>query len=267
MGVLGAAIFAFPYSKINMFYWFGFVWYGVAEWWMWVVGLFYFGFDLLTTLLGINAGVATLAHIGGGLAGFFIAMAFKMKRDDASASEAKASLSDFNNLYALKPYDIKQIAQTNPDNADAALAWVWTTMTTNQKTPEEALVLLDRHLPILVRDGEVKPLADVLVEFGGRVGRYHPRHLVDVALRAEREAEPHKASRLLDVALNSPHLPKSDRETALYQLAMIHEMWFQNYVSAARLYRQVYDEFGGSPLADQAMARFKIVSRLAQKSR
>lgn len=266
MGVLGAALFAFPFARVNVFYWFYVSYAGVAEWMMWWVGLYFLGIDGLMVLIGADTGVAYFAHLGGAAAGFLTAMVLRMKRDDESASDAKATLSEFNDVFALPSSDAKEIALANPGNADACLAWALSCLRKGAQPPEESLALLDKHIPFLVRNGPVCELGDVMAAYGGRAGRYHPRYLVDVALRAERDAEPHRAAKLLEAALNNPHLEKSDRETALYQLAMINEMWFKNYHSAAQFYRLVYDEFPGSPLADQAMARFKIVSPLAQKT-
>ena len=112
----------------------------------------------------------------------------------------------------------------------------------------------------------MRELADVLGDYAGRTGRFHPRYAIDVGLRAEREAEPQAAMRLLEAAIANPHLKGADKESALYQLGMLHESWFKNYGAAAHLYRQVMDEFGGSPMADQATERHRIVAPLAQQS-
>jgi membrane associated rhomboid family serine protease len=266
MGLVGAAIYMFPHAKINMFYWIGWLWYGVAQWSMWVVGLFYLGFDVLYAMLGVESGVANLAHIGGAVGGVLVAVLVRAKRDDSHTSEAKASLSDMGNLYALPPYEVQQIAKADPNNAEAALAWMWSHLHSGKAPPEECFALFERHLPRLVRTTHVRELAAVLAEYGGRTGRFHPRYLVDVGLRAEREAEPQAAVRLLESALANPHISGGDKEAAMYQLAMVHEAWFKNYGAAANLYQQVINEFGGSPLADQAAARFKIVSPMAQQS-
>ena len=149
-------------------------------------------------------------------------------------------------------------------NRQAALAWVWTLMHAGRTPTEESLAHLDPHLPALSRGDDVRDLADVLSEYGGKIGRYHPRYVIDVALRADRQAVPQAALRLLESALMNPHIEGTDRETALYQLAMVHEPWFQNFEAARNLYQTVMDEFPGSPLADQARARHKIVAPLAQ---
>lgn len=266
MGVLGAAMYVFPHSKVNMFYWFGWFWYGVAEWSMWVVGIYYLSFDLLYAMLGLDLGVANFAHLGGALGGFLIALAMRIKRDDAHTSEAKSNLSDMQNLFALRVFEVEQIAKADPANSQASLAWVWSHLHSGRQPTEESLAHLEKHLPTLVRTGSVRELADVLGEFAGRAGRYHARYAIDVALRAEREAEAQSAMRLLEAATLNPHLAANDREIALYQLAMVHEAWFQNYGAATHLYSQVMQEFAGSPMADQAAARYKIVSPRAGQS-
>lgn len=266
MGVVGAAMYVFPHAKINMFYWFGFFWYGVAEWSLWVVGIYFLAFDVLYAILGLENGVANFAHIGGAAAGFALAFVMRVKRDDSYASEAKASLSDMGNLYALAPYEVQQIAKADPNNSEAALAWVWAHMHSGRSPTEECLAHFEKHLPKLVRTGSVKEMAMVLGDYGGKAGRFHPRYALDVGLRAEREANPQAAMRLLEAAVMNPHAKGSDRETALYQLGMLHETWFQNYGAAAHMYQQVMTEFSGSPLADQATARHKIVSPMAQST-
>ncbi len=266
MGVMGAAMYMFPFAKINMFYWIGWYWRGVAEWAMWVVGIYYLAFDILFAMIGVDSGVANLAHIGGAAGGFLIAFAMRIKRDDSHASDAKASLSDMGNIFALPAYEVQQIAKTDPTNAEAALAWLWTQSRSGRSPSEECIAHFERHLPTLARSKHVRELADVLGDYAGRTGRFHPRYAIDVGLRAEREAEPQAAMRLLEAAMANPHLKGADKESALYQLGMLHESWFKNYGAAANLYRQVMDEFGGSPMADQAAARHKIVAPLAQRS-
>ena len=266
MGVMGAAIFIFPHSRITVFYWFFYIYYGTWEWVMWAVGLFYIGFDVLWTLVGIENGVANLAHIGGAIGGFLIPLVFMVKRDTTVMSEAKASLSETKSLFALPVFEVQEIARSDPSNSQAALAWVWA-MTRSGRTPtEECLQNFEPHVPALVRSGDVRELAEVLSEFGGKSGRIHPRYLVDLALRAEREAEAQSALRLLQAALANPHLTGSDKETALYQAGMVNESWFQNYGAAASSYKQVMDEFPGSPLADQAKTRYNVVEPLAKQS-
>jgi hypothetical protein len=260
-------MYMFPHAKIMMFYWIGWFWYGVAEWSLWVVGIFYLAFDVLGALLGSMSGVANLAHLGGAGSGFLIAALMRTKRDDAYASDAKSSLSEMRNLYALRPYEVEQIAKADPSNSEAALAWVWTFMNGGGRAPTDAcLQHFEKHLPKLARTGGVREMAMVLGEYCGKTGRFHPRYSIDVGLRAERESEPQAAMRLLEAAVLNPHCQGTDKETALYQLAMLHESWFQNYGAAAHLYQQVMTEFPGSPLADQATARFKIVSPMAQQS-
>lgn len=266
MGVLGAAMYIFPHAKIKMFYWF-WMFVGVAEWSLWAVGCYYLAFDFLFALIGLDTGVANLAHLGGAAGGFLVAFLMRVKRDDAYASDAKASLSDFGNMYALRPYEVQQIALTDPTNSDAALAWLWTSVNAGGRAPtEECLAHFEKHLPKLVRTGGVRELAMVLGEYGGKAGRFHPRYALDVGLRAEREAEPQAAMRLLEAAVMNPHVSGNDKETATFQLAMLHETWFQNYGAAAHLYQRVMTEFAGSPLADQAAIRHKIVAPMAQQS-
>lgn len=175
---------------------------------------------------------------------------FKVKRDTSDASEAKASLDDMKSLFILPHYEVQAIAKVDASNQQAALAWVWTLMDSGRTPTEESLAHLDPHLPALSRSADVRELADVLSEFGGKAGRYHPKYAIDVALRADRQAEPQSALKLLESALMNPHIEAGDRETVLYQLAMVHESWFQNYGAAANLYQQVMNEFPGSPLAD-----------------
>ena len=265
MGVLGAAMYIFPHAKVCMFYW---IWtmIGTAEWALWAVGCYYLAFDFIFALIGLETGVANLAHLGGAGGGFLVAMILRVKRDDSYASEAKASLSDMGNLYALRPYEVQQIALADPTNSEASLAWLWTSLNGGGKAPtDECLQHFEKHLPKLVRTGGVRELAMVLGEYGGKSGRFHPRYPLDVGIRAERESEPQAAMRLLEAAVTNPHCQGTDKETALYQLGMLHETWFQNYGAAAHLYQRVMTEFGGSPLADQAAIRHKIVAPMAQK--
>jgi membrane associated rhomboid family serine protease len=263
MGVVGAAMYVFPFAKIKMFYWIGWFWRGVAEWPMWCVGLYYLAFDIFFAALGLESGVANFAHIGGAGGGFLLAFAMRVRRDDSKMSEAKSNLDDMGNLLSLNHTDLEHLVRSNPENAEAALAWVWSQVRVNRPPCEESLQCLQRHIGAAVRTGGIREVADVLGEYAGRVGRFHPRYAIDAGLRAEREAEPQSALRLLEAARLNPHLTASDREIVFYQLAMLHESWFKNYGAAAHFDQCVMTEFGGSPLSDQAAARYRIVAPLA----
>jgi membrane associated rhomboid family serine protease len=86
MGVVAAGLWLFPHAKISTL-WSFFFRFGVSDWPLWGVALYFLGFDVLFAIIGAGDGVAHLAHIGGALGGLLACMAFLPRRDTAEASE------------------------------------------------------------------------------------------------------------------------------------------------------------------------------------
>src|SRR5438105_5951867 len=98
MGVLGAALYLFPHSKVEFFYGLGFGLSRLTTWNMAWVAAYYFGLDFLFAVFAGRTGVAHLAHLGGAACGFALCALFKVKRDSRQASEAKANYHETKDL-------------------------------------------------------------------------------------------------------------------------------------------------------------------------
>lgn len=255
MGLMGAALWMFPHSKMVIFYWFGWFWHGTWDWRMWGVALYYLGLDIVeAALLGSFSGVAHFAHIGGALGGFVMALVLRARRDDATVSDAKSELADVNDLRALSKYELSKLAEVQPDNPDLALAWI------SRSTEPAAVAFFKRHLNVLARTGDIDELGSALFNLSEQPGVIPAHVLFDVGARLEREGRPQLAVPLLERCLREPDCTDSTAEGAVFRLGMVQEAWFQNHAKALEWFTYHQQKWPFSPMESQVRERVAVLS-------
>ena len=261
MGLLGAALWMFPHSKVKVGYYFALWWHGIWEWRMWGVALYYLGFDLLGAVIFPGSdGVAHFAHLGGALGGFLVALALRAKRDDPTVSDAKSELADVNDLRALSKYELSQLALAQPDNPDLALAWLCRTMDHGGIPPHDAVSHFLKHAKVLARTGDIEQVGQAFFTLSQTSGQVPAAMLLDVGTRLEREGRPQMALPLLERALQSPDTNDAVAESAVFKLGMLQEAWFQNHTRALELFREHQSRWPMSPMEQQVKSRIAILS-------
>jgi len=222
MGVVGAYWFLFPWSTVCVFYWW---WYYHGVWEVqaiWVIG-FYILFDLVSGLFsgvtGASSGVASFAHVGGGIAGMLLCLAMKAKRDTEAVSEAKALQADIKELENL-PLDALQVMmEEDPGNPDLIRAAITSAARLGRhEVIDEAMSKAGPEMiekdPLLV--------GYYLVELRGNPSIYSSIHLLRLAGLLERYERPDWALIIYrTIADARPKDPES--EAALYRWA--HCAW------------------------------------------
>lgn len=261
MGVMGAAIYLFPYSKVTIFYqwWWRF---GTTDWPMWGIGLFFVGFDLFNGLISAGfgsggGGVGHFAHLGGVLGGFLVALAMRGRRDNEAMSEAKATLHDMKNLSMLAPKELRALAQSNPEDTTVTLNWVHRTLRDPQGVPLDCVAAFQRQLPKMIREEPIGSVATAMAALAMTPGRIHTRFMMDAAMRVEMLPDPNLAYRLYSIVLNDPNTPPQDREAALFRMGLLYETQFKQPNDAVAFYRQVAEQFPMGTFADQARIRMR----------
>ncbi len=257
MGLLGAALFMFPFAQMAFFLWFGLLYTTVFVWPMWGVGLWYLGFDAVMALIGGAAsGVAHLAHLGGAAGGFLAAMAFRPRRDNAETSEAKAVASDADDLGVLASRELAAMHASNPDDPWIALHWMHRSLRDPQGPKPDCKAAFLRLLPKM-RDYEPGSVGFCIASLASQPGVVPVAAIADVAHRLERVGEYALAVRLLDAIVQDPASRPADLESALLRIGILCETALANPQRAMAAYHEVARRFDVSPLADQARARAK----------
>jgi membrane associated rhomboid family serine protease len=80
MGIVGLFVVLFPRNDVQVFYWFGLIWAGVARVAAYWIVLFFVVCDLIGALLAHNGPVAYAAHVVGAAGGFALGIALVKTR-------------------------------------------------------------------------------------------------------------------------------------------------------------------------------------------
>jgi len=160
--------------------------------------------------------VANFAHVGGGVAGLFLCMAMRQKRDTEAVSDAKAIQADMNGDLSLAPlYSLIAMAEDDPQNPDALRALIASAMRQHsQGAIEKAFAQAG---PSLI---ETQPalVAYYLLDLQGSGSAYKPMHLLRLAGLLEQSGETQKAIRVRKLVVDR-FGTEADAETALYRMA------------------------------------------------
>ncbi len=255
MGVMGAALYLFPHAKVSMFYGIIFRW-GVADWPMWGVGLFFILFDnVLPLLLRLEDGVGHFAHLGGVLGGFLLCIPLRPRRDSARASEAKATLSETKHLGYLQGHQLGDLHKANPEDPLVVLHWMDQSLRSVQGPGQEVVDAYFKLLPRMLKELDILPVASSLLNLMRFPGMVRSRELLEAAARVERAGEPTLAMSLYEATLQSSGVSASDLEIATFRIAVLCDGPLKNPARSAQCYQEIITKWPMGPFADQAKAR------------
>lgn len=241
MGVMGAALYLFPFAKVKVFYWFFITMMGTWLIPVWGVAIYYVAIDLLFGSVGLAAGeggggTAHFAHLGGVLFGLVVPLILRVKRDNSYVSDAKEALHDMGDYRVLNAHQLFDLSQVKPDDPEVALAWMSAELKYGTVS-QECLKHFERHLTYLAREGKIEDVSHVLQNL---VMSHHSVNPVLVALVARRNEDAHYprfAMLLYDHVMRDGKSSDSDREMATYRLASLHERMGDG-TTAGHLYGQ-----------------------------
>ncbi len=258
MGVMGAALWMFPYAKVTTLWGWGYRW-RITDWPMWGVGLYYVGFDLLEFwLFSGKDGVGHLAHLGGVAAGFVLCMAFRPKRDSEMASESKATLAEVKDLSVLSRMELAELHLGNPTDVLIVLHWMDKSLR-EARGPNQACVdAFFKALPKMRREMDPRALAAPLVALSGQ-GLVKAREMVSIAGDLERAADNANAMRLYEIAYGAADSTEAEQETACFRCGLISENIVHNRERAAACYSEVLHRWPMGPFAQQATVRLTAI--------
>lgn len=260
MGVMGAALYVFPFAKVTMLW--GFYYrFGLVDWPMWGVGLYYLGFDILFAVIGARDGVGHFAHIGGAFAGFLIAAMLRAKRDSADASEAKATLSSTKDLQTLSHLELQALHEANPNDTGIVVNWVYRSLRIPGGPRGDCISEFRRLFPQIVAEQDPKSVAYCLFSMPGGTAAMPPRYLLDLGGRLERVGDSVSAIQIYDQTLAIPNLSAQDQAFATFRIGVLSDGPLGNPGRASDCYQRLIAMDPMGPFADQAKARLQALAR------
>lgn len=238
MGVMGAALAMFPFSKVKVFYWFGIWFYGDWIWPMWGIALYYLGSDFFFGFLGLAlggpGGVGHFAHLGGALVGFLIPLILRERRDTEEASEVKAMVDAVKDYSVLSARELEHLYHSNPSDSHLAHHWMFKSLQGQRVSPECTAAFM-KHLPELKRNGDLTSVGSCLRGAQQLGVAVRSSDLLDCAIWSEKQGQPQAAMEMLKTIRLMSEASEEDRENATYRLALLLEQWFKNYIGAEEL--------------------------------
>jgi len=254
MGVLGQAVYLFPYAKIDLAYWFRYT-LGTVTWPMWGVGLVYLGIDLLWALLGAKTGIGHLAHLGGAVAGFALAIMLLGRRDSEVASEAKAILADIKDYSYLSRLELETLAASE-SGPKLALAWMSRSLRDPGDVKPGCLALFQKHLSDLMGPETAVETGQCLAQLTMSPGTFNSRQLLEAAAALEQAHDFNTALTLYERVLRLPNISEPDFEGALMRGGLACERTGRRDKAKAA-YNELIRRDPMGPLAEQARLRLK----------
>ncbi len=264
MGLIGAALFMFPFAPITFFYIFYFR-FGTVDWPLWGAAAYYLGLDLLEVLIfgGKSGGTANLAHLGGALVGVVVAIIYRPKRDSAYVSEAKATFHETRDYRMFTRTQLQEMYDLQSSNKELLIHLISRAQRDAFRLDPKYLAEFNRALPALARDSAHEALLPVLLQLSSTPGTVSAVALQQYAARLEKEGQPQPAYQFLDRVVKDPTATPADWENALYRMGMIRESWFQDWQGAKEAYEMFLHNYPMSPMAQQVRTRLQVVSAKA----
>jgi membrane associated rhomboid family serine protease len=259
MGIVAAGLWLFPHAKISTL-WSFFFRFGVTDWPLWVVALYYLGLDVFFAILGAGDGVAHLAHIGGAVGGLLACMAFLPRRDTAEASEAKATLAETKDLSTLSRMELSELHRANPTDDLVVLHWMTQSLREPGGPRDDCTKAFEAALPGLVVDYDIRTIAPTVRHLHSNGHLFAPRVLADIATRLERAGEHSGAVSFFEMVAQHPKATPADLESAIFRVRMLCESALNDPGRAWQCYQQIVSHWPMGPFADQARARQKVLA-------
>ncbi len=255
MGILGAGLWLFPFAKVQVFYWLGWLWWGVWDAPLWLVGLYYFGIEVVMGLLSsaadVGAGVAHWAHVGGAAVGFLGVILLAVKRDTPETSMAKDAYAETGDLSMLAPWELRDLAMARPDDSHTALMWMWRSLGRRQVTDECVHHFLSL-LPSIAPQEDAASVSGVLANLCSSPVKLPSEPILRAAVTLETKGFFPDLANVYASIRAWPQTTDEDRETATFRLARMKQQHLGQVGEASRLYNEVLQRWPMGAFAEAA---------------
>jgi membrane associated rhomboid family serine protease len=264
MGVVAAGLWLFPHAKISTA-WSLFYRFGISDWPLWGVALYFLGFDVFWAVIGVQDGVGHWAHIGGALGGLLGCMAFLPRRDSAEASEAKATLHETKDLSSLSRAELSELHRANPSDSLVVLHWMTQSLREIHDPSDDCHRAFVAALPQMLADYDVRSIAGPVRSLHS-THPFDPRTLMIIGTRLERASDFTGAVSFFELTAQQPAATSADLESAIFRVGMLSESALNDPRRAWQCYQEVISHWPMGPFAEQARTRQNLLSARATKT-
>ena len=265
MGVMGAYLYMFPWSRVHVFYWFFLP--GTFEVMaFWVIGS-YFLLDviggLISGLAKASKGVGNLAHLFGLITGFLFCKAIRAKRDTEALSNVKATLSNPADFSEMSYWNLLTVLGAEPDNIEALKTLM------DRAGGEAKKESLDRAMrsagPDLIQKAPAL-VADYLTSKNGDMEIYQPKHILKLASIMKAEGRHEDALRLYEMLVQC--FPNSeDAEMVFFRMAQIQWDQFKDATAALSSLYKMQSHFPNSSLSSTAQTLRRDIQKSSKSQK
>jgi membrane associated rhomboid family serine protease len=257
MGIAGAYLYMFPFSRVRLFYILplGFYFrFGLAEWQaLWVV-LCYVGMDILFGIVLHSVdGVGHFAHLGGFGTGLLATLLMRARRDSEEVSQARAVLDETKRDYTALGYsELEAMLQQPSENMELVLAFCEKAVSYGDPMRQQkCMAYINYYAPKLFAQADPNRLAAVLLSLPPSAGALPLVYYLRLGSRLEGIIS---NSMAVQIYRRIYDLAPTERETemALYRMAQIMLSAFNNRAHAAASYQEMLRLFPYGDMAAQA---------------
>jgi len=265
MGCMGAALYMFPHSLVDFFYAWAYYSWGVTSWRMYWVAAYYMGYNLLFGLLGFG-NIGYFAHIGGFLGGVAVCMFFIVKRDNVTASDAKALIKNRTDYIILNEHELSSIAESNSEDPKLALAWMIRSITAMGPINIECLKAFHFQFHEILKVAEPENLERLAIHGSMQDGLFSCAEALELAGRLEQIYKFELAERMYLYVINSKDKTDDDHASAIYHFGRLQELSLLNVESAKLAYADLIRQYPMHPLAAQAQIHLNEIAKRKKPS-
>ncbi len=251
MGILGAYIYMFPFSRVLVFRWMMVIRFGFADWQAyWVIGYFVILNTVYGYFLRAQDGTAYAVHLAGFAFGYLFSVLFRPKSDTAQFSEVKATFSEMQQDWDLMSTRELKVLLKHPTD-DPELVMIYCNRVLNEAEPnalQNALGMFKSHRNLLLERADPRIAAKFILRIAPQDLNLPPIMLLRLGTRLEQALDTDTACLIYRRVYDLDPAGR-DAETALSRLGRLLDQVYHNPTASLETYKEALRLFPNGSLA------------------
>lgn len=285
MGVIGACIYALPYTRIEVWYWFGlmrtrgwgfsdssgYTWsmYGRHDplndsgewsWPLWAVG-FYVAVPDFAIAAIVASPAAYMSVLAGFPVGLLLPLILRQRREDAATVDALETYGETKDLGLLSSEELAAMWKSSPDDTTIILNWMYKSLHGQGGVSQTCMEAFKRRLPAILEQQPPESVAGVLAALNSGKDLIDSKYQIFVGSLLEKKQENRLAVETYEAVRRDGDADPDDVEAALFRLGVVYEKALSNPYEAGKYYKELIDRFPMGVFAEQARARLAASGR------
>jgi len=204
----------------------------------------------------MSGGVASFAHVGGGIAGVLLCVLLHVKRDTAEVSEARAVHAESKDLGNMPFYALESMLQAEPENTELIRAIIGPAARQGkQYVALEAIAKLGPSL--IVKDPYL--VYSYLIDMNGDNKIYQSVHLLRLAGQFEQAGEHDRAINVYKMIADT-RPTDMEAENALYRMAYCYWTAYKHREFSGACLAQLQKRFPRGQMMPFAVSLWKQIA-------